>query len=86
MFDGIHYDPIYLQNFNGGNHVTMFPTEDEKVYKQVQEFAAECNSSRQYTNVDKFSLRCLQCNTVLVGQSQAQDHAKTTGHTNFGEI
>ncbi|KAL5291700.1 YOD1 family protein [Megaselia abdita] len=86
MFDGIHYDPLFLQTFSGGNPMTIFPTEDEKVYKQVQEFAVECNQSRQYTNVEKFSLRCLQCNTVLVGQNQAQDHAKQTGHTNFGEI
>lgn len=40
---------------------------------------------RQYTDLAGFSLRCLICNTPLKGQTQAQDHAKSTGHMNFGE-
>ena len=41
---------------------------------------------REFTDVTGFALRCLICNTPLKGQSQAQDHAKSTGHMNFGEV
>lgn len=53
---------------------------------EAEELAKEAKSSRQYTDVNKFTLKCLVCNTQMSGQIQAQQHAKTTGHTNFGEI
>lgn len=56
------------------------------VYQQAEQLAKEAKSSRQFTNVDKFSLRCLQCDMMLVGQLQATQHAKATGHASFGEI
>lgn len=65
---------------------TMFPIEDEAVYRQAEQLAKEAQSSRQYTDVDKFTLKCMQCDVHLTGQTQAQQHAKTTGHTNFGEV
>lgn len=64
----------------------MFPIEDESVYRQAEQLAIEAQSSRQFTDVDKFTLKCNQCNVNLTGQTQAQQHAKSTGHTNFGEI
>ena len=41
---------------------------------------------REFTDVSGFALLCLICNTPLKGQSQAQEHAKSTGHMNFGEV
>lgn len=64
----------------------MFPVEDESVYQQAEQLAKEAQSSRQYTDVDRFTLKCIQCDTNLIGQVEAQQHAKTTGHTNFGEV
>lgn len=64
----------------------MFPVENELVYQQAEQLAKEAQSSRQFTDVDKFTLKCIDCNAHLQGQVQAQQHAKTTGHTNFGEI
>lgn len=64
----------------------MFPIEDDKVYHHAEQLAIEAQSSRQFTDVDKFTLKCIQCDVNLTGQVQAQQHAKTTGHTNFGEI
>ncbi|XP_013106828.1 ubiquitin thioesterase OTU1 [Stomoxys calcitrans] len=86
LFDGIHYDPLYLETDGSGAPGTIFPIEELGVYQQAEQLAKEAKSSRQFTNVDKFSLRCLQCDVMLVGQVQATQHAKTTGHTNFGEI
>ncbi|XP_037817883.1 ubiquitin thioesterase OTU1 [Lucilia sericata] len=86
LFDGIHYDPLYMETDGGGAPATIFPVEEMGVYQQAEQLAKEAKSSRQFTNVDKFSLRCLQCDVMLVGQLQATQHAKATGHTNFGEI
>ncbi|XP_030372113.1 ubiquitin thioesterase OTU1 [Scaptodrosophila lebanonensis] len=86
LFDGIHYDPLYMETSQSAAPATIFPVEELGVYQQAEQLANEAKSSRQFTNVDKFTLRCLQCDVMLVGQTQAQQHAKVTGHTNFGEI
>ncbi|KAJ6622856.1 Ubiquitin thioesterase OTU1 [Pseudolycoriella hygida] len=86
LFDGIHYDPLYLESLSGGPVKTMFSIEDDTVMQQAQQLAMEAKSSRQFTDVDRFSLKCMQCDCLLVGQVEAQQHAKSTGHTNFGEV
>ncbi|XP_016994903.2 ubiquitin thioesterase Otu1 [Drosophila takahashii] len=86
LFDGIHYDPLYMETAQSAAPATIFPVEELGVYQQAEQLANEAQSSRQYTNVDKFTLRCMQCDVRLVGQVQAQEHAKQTGHQRFGEI
>lgn len=87
LYDGIHYDPLYLESLSGDSQKTLFSVEEEEfVYDMAQNLATEAKSSRQYTDVDKFTLRCVQCDTRLKGQAQATIHAKETGHTQFGEV
>lgn len=64
----------------------MFKIEDESILQQAEQLAQEAKSSRQFTDVNKFTLRCIQCDILLNGQIEAQEHAKSTGHTNFGEV
>lgn len=87
FYDGIHYDPLYLESLSGDSQKTLFSVDDEQhVYAMAQNLAEEAKSSRQFTDVDKFTLRCLQCDCKLKGQNQATAHAKETGHTQFGEV
>ncbi|XP_001354273.2 ubiquitin thioesterase OTU1 [Drosophila pseudoobscura] len=86
LFDGIHYDPLYMETQQNSVPATIFPVEEMGVYQQAEQIANEAKSSRQFTNVDKFTLRCMDCDVMLVGQGQAQEHAKKTGHENFEEI
>ncbi|KAG5899169.1 hypothetical protein JTB14_029003 [Gonioctena quinquepunctata] len=86
MFDGIHYDPLYLEPLDGGKIRTIFQTDDDKILREAQQLAYEAKSSRQFTDVDKFTLKCMVCNILLKGQTAAQEHAHSTGHTNFGEV
>lgn len=87
LYDGIHYDPLYLESLSGDSQKTLFSVEDEPhIFEMAQNLAKEAKSSRQYTDVDKFTLKCLQCDTQLKGQNAATIHAKETGHTNFGEV
>ena len=86
IYDGIHYDPLMLESFDEGvPPVTKFSTRDDSILGQALTLAGEAKASRQFTDVSGFSLRCLVCNKALVGQTEAQSHAKQTGHINFGE-
>ena len=89
LFDGLHYDPVERSPREGApaaECTTLFRTTDRTVLAEVEAMAAAARSKRQYTDVSRFSLRCITCDTPLVGQAEAQSHAKATGHTNFGEV
>lgn len=87
LYDGIHYDPLYLESLSGEPVKTLFSVDEEvHIYEMAQNLAKEAQSSRQFTDVDKFTLRCIQCDRKLKGQQQATEHAKETGHTQFGEF
>ncbi|XP_050664113.1 ubiquitin thioesterase OTU1 [Leptidea sinapis] len=85
LFDGVHYDPLYLEQSDGGFQ-TVFPAEDMDIYNEAEQLAKEAKSSRQFTDLNKFTLRCTVCDTLLKGQVEAQKHAKETMHTSFGEV
>ncbi|XP_062842607.1 ubiquitin thioesterase OTU1 [Trichomycterus rosablanca] len=87
IYDGIHYDP--LQMLIPGTDCppqTIFSTSEDVILAQALELADEARRKRQFTDVNRFALRCMICHTGLVGQKEAREHAKETGHTNFGEI
>ncbi|CAG2117001.1 unnamed protein product, partial [Medioppia subpectinata] len=87
IYDGIHYDPLMWEPLDSKNPIqTVFPVANDSVLSMALEIANEAKASRQYTDVQNFSLRCLVCNAGLRGNSQAQSHATETGHMNFGEI
>jgi ubiquitin thioesterase OTU1 len=86
IYDGIHYDPLYLESpFTPGEIQTLFPTNDDRMLDAAQMLANEAKSSRQYTDVNRFTLKCLDCGCIMIGQTQAQEHAKLTAHNNFNE-
>lgn len=85
LYDGIHFDPIHL--VMDDDHVqTQFTTLDDITFVKAISLAEEAKNSRQFTDVNNFKLRCLACQEPLVGEKQAQEHAKNTGHINFGEF
>ncbi|XP_037106851.1 ubiquitin thioesterase OTU1 isoform X1 [Syngnathus acus] len=85
IYDGIHYDPLQREA-PGSPPQTVFSTGDDVILAQALELADEARRKRQFTDVNRFALRCMVCQTGLVGQREAREHAKETGHTNFGEI
>lgn len=87
LYDGIHYDPLLLEPLDPARPPrTLFSTSDDSVLAMALEVAREAKASRQYTDVQNFTLRCLACDTGLVGQEQARKHAAETGHVRFGEV
>lgn len=87
LFDGIHYDPLYLEPVEAdGSIQTLFPTADEQILQEAEQMAIEAKANRQYTDVNKFCLRCIICNVMLTGQAEAARHAQESGHGHFGEV
>lgn len=87
IYDGIHYDPLQMEMpGSDAPPQTIFSTSDDIILAQALELADEARRKRQFTDVNRFSLRCMVCQTGLVGQKEARKHAKETGHTNFGEV
>ena len=87
IYDGIHYDPLMVEHFDTAkSNKTIFSTTDDTILTQALDLAAEAKSSRQFTDVAKFTLRCLICQKRLIGDTEAQEHAKDTGHINFSEV
>jgi ubiquitin thioesterase OTU1 len=84
LYDGIHFDPLYKET--GSTIQTKFSTSDQMTMQQAIEMGHEFRKTRQFTDTSNFKLRCLACQIGLTGQTQAQEHAKTSGHINFGEF
>lgn len=86
IYDGIHYDPLVYESLEHSGQVkTKFSIHDAVILAQALELASEAKSVRQFTDVAGFSLRCLACQQPLRGEKEASDHARATGHVNFGE-
>ena len=90
LFDGVHYDALSRPARNGA------PDElDERVFAPAQydaltagavALAADARRRRQFFDNAGCDLMCLVCKTGLKGQAGAQEHARATGHTSFGEF
>lgn len=84
LYDGIHYDPLYLPA--QPEHRTLFPVDDLSILERARVVADVARAAHQHTDTANFTLRCLVCGHRMTGQTEAQAHAKQTGHINFSEI
>lgn len=65
------------------NDITIFNPSDEASYSNALILANELRKKKQFTDVNRFALICGTCMEGFVGQREAVEHSKTTGHTNF---
>jgi len=84
IYDGIHYDPLFLRDISGVK--TVHSSSDERITRLALAFAEEAKAAHQYTDTTGFTLKCLVCGTRMKGEAEAQQHAMTTKHTNFSEV
>lgn len=84
LYDGVHYDAIIAMI--NGSEITRFSSDEQVVESKVLELAQDLNRRRQYTNLTRCGLQCNICYTVLSGEDDAREHARLTGHQNFGQI
>ena len=90
LYDGLHYDALALNAPGGGrgDDVTVVPSMGpaaEVADAKARALVAKAHAARQFTDTANFTLRCLVCQKGLVGEKEAVEHAKSTGHQNFGE-
>ena len=88
LYDGIHYDACVKSLFAGAPEeldLSLFESSDELAMAGVRELVAAQNKLRKFTDTANFALRCLVCQKGLTGEKDALEHAKATGHQNFGE-
>ena len=87
IYDGIHYDAMVRRKSDGleGLQTSFSEKEESQALAECETAAKRLREERQFTDTKNFDLRCLVCNVGLVGEAGAREHAKLTGHQNFGE-
>ena len=92
LYDGVHYDAITsaLVKLDGSSDevddVTIFSPTDQAVIEQTEIMALGLREKKMFVNMAGCDLQCLICLKGLKGQKDAQAHAKSTGHQNFGQV
>jgi ubiquitin thioesterase OTU1 len=89
IYDGIHYDALafcFDLSMPPEADVTQFSPKDEAVLAKANAVCADQYRRKEFTDTSNFALRCVVCQIGLKGATEAQDHAKETGHANFAEF
>ncbi|KZF18917.1 putative OTU-like cysteine protease [Xylona heveae TC161] len=94
VYSGIHYDAIALSPSDPPYHRSYAPPDfDTKVFDSADSIilstATElCRALQQkhyFTDTASFAVRCNVCGGTFVGEKGATEHAKRSGHQDFGE-
>lgn len=95
VYSGIHYDVVAVTPFSGAE-----PEFDRKVFDVIRtgeeemdggaleaarELCQVLQSRHYYTDTHGFTVKCNQCGQSGTGQQWAVQHARGTGHGDFGE-
>lgn len=88
IYDGAHYDAIIREKgrMPGAQDVTKFDSQDTETLTEVQALARQLRESKQFVNLSTGALQCKVCMAVVEGEAAAVQHAKETGHQNFGQV
>lgn len=94
VYSGIHYDTIALSPsdppFDRAYAPPEFDTKvfdaaDDAVLQKAVELCAVLQGRHYFTDTAKYSVRCNLCGKTFRGEKGATEHAKRTGHYDFGE-
>lgn len=94
VYSGIHYDTIALSPSDAPHDHAYAPPEfDTKIFDAADPVLLEgavdlcrtLQSRHYYTDTAAFSVKCNICGKSCVGEKGATEHAKETGHYDFGE-
>lgn len=92
-YSGIHYDAVSLSPLPTDTtdaaslDTTVFQADDigMQVLNSLDLLGSKLQNSNYYTDTSNFTLKCNKCGTSLKGEKDALEHAKSTGHADFGE-
>jgi len=63
----------------------VFPVSSNSIMTAAGKLASRRREKRAFTNTSTFDLRCQVCGKGLKGEKEARQHAKESGHVEFGE-
>eukprot|EP00916_Digyalum_oweni_P024955 GHVL01041182.1.p1 GENE.GHVL01041182.1~~GHVL01041182.1.p1 ORF type:complete len:282 (+),score=72.18 GHVL01041182.1:25-870(+) len=84
LYDGIHYD--YIIGKKNEKKVNIFSVNDDLSLKKAMAIVRDLNQKKQAVSLSDFTIQCKICDLNFVGQAEAAEHCKKTGHMNFAEI
>ena len=94
VYSGIHYDTIALSPSDPPHQQAYAPPEfdtkifdalDDVVLQAAIELCTVLQGRHYYTDTAGFTVRCNICGFSATGEKGATEHAKNTGHMDFGE-
>lgn len=94
VYSGIHYDtialspsdPPYTQSLTPPDFDTrVFDSDDDVILEKAVALCRILQGKHYYTDTASFNIRCNVCGGQFVGENGATEHAKATGHYDFGE-
>ncbi|TYK23120.1 ubiquitin thioesterase OTU1 [Cucumis melo var. makuwa] len=92
IYDGLHYDALVMSPAEDAPEEfdqTIFSVNRDRTIGPIEEqtlhFVKDQQRKRRFTDTANFTLRCGVCQIGVVGQAEAVEHAKATGHVNFQE-
>lgn len=90
VYSGIHYDILctntILSSEKNQNDQCLWDMKDSHIMAASHELCQLLQTKNYTTNTTKFRIRCLDCYSILVGETGAARHANDTGHYRFGEV
>ncbi|GAA6061841.1 hypothetical protein JCM10212_000758 [Sporobolomyces blumeae] len=95
VYSGIHYDALSFSFAPPSRSrfppdlsfdTTIFPLPlNPDLVSATQRLVDSLRSKHAFTDTANFTLKCQVCSEAIVGEKEARDHARATGHTAFGE-
>ncbi|EKG16423.1 Ovarian tumor otubain [Macrophomina phaseolina MS6] len=94
VYSGIHYDTIALNPSSPPHRKADMPPEfdikqfdalDDVVLERAKDLCKILQSRHYYTDTAGFAIKCNKCGWKGNGEAGALQHAKETGHMDFGE-
>lgn len=94
VYSGIHYDVLALSpsepphahaDVSDDFDVKVFDSADDVLLIKAQELCAILQKRHYYTDTAGFAIKCNRCGWQGRGERSATEHAKQTGHMDFGE-
>lgn len=81
LFDGVHYDALRLRD--GALVLAHDDERREALESAAATLCTQLHAAAAFVDTAQCAIQCMVCGTGLQGTPDAQEHAQTTGHTNF---
>jgi ubiquitin thioesterase OTU1 len=90
VYSGIHYDTIAfvpdgVSTLDTENDQKVFDASDDVLLEAARQLCGELRKKHYYTDTQRFSIRCKQCQWKGNGEKAALEHAQSTGHNKLEE-